>query len=153
VAYEIEVKDLEPRPTVVIRATAPRSKLPQMFPELLGELFGYVGEVGVQPSGGPFARFFGAREESIDFEIGVPVAGTVAGRGRIASGELPGGSVAVTWHIGPYDGLADAYEAIEGWMRETGRESAGPMWEIYHSDPEREPDPASWRTEVCWPIS
>jgi effector-binding domain-containing protein len=152
VPYEIEVKELRPRSTIVIRGTGSPSKLPALFPEFLGELFGYLGGIGVEPAGGPFGRYFEFREDSIDFEVGVPVPAPLAGRGRIEPSELPGGSVAVTWHIGPYERLHEAYAAVESWMREHGRESAGPMWEVYHSDPEREPDPATWRTELFWPV-
>ena len=33
-----------------------------------------------------------------------------------------------------------------------GVQPLGPMWEIYWSDPEAEPDPATWRTEILVPI-
>jgi effector-binding domain-containing protein len=33
-----------------------------------------------------------------------------------------------------------------------GRRPASTMWEVYLTDPEEEPDPARWRTEVYWPV-
>jgi AraC family transcriptional regulator len=28
----------------------------------------------------------------------------------------------------------------------------GPPWESYITDPAEHPDPAQWRTEICWPV-
>jgi AraC family transcriptional regulator len=27
------------------------------------------------------------------------------------------------------------------------------MWEVYLSDPQTEPDPATWRTQIFWPVA
>jgi AraC family transcriptional regulator len=39
------------------------------------------------------------------------------------------------------------------WMQAEGLEPADTMWEVYLSDPSRQPDPATWRTEVWWPVA
>ena len=65
---------------------------------------------------------------------------------------LPGGWVAVTWHVGPYEGLPHAHHAIIDWLADTGHEAAGAPWEVYWTDPSEVPDPAAWRTEVFHPI-
>lgn len=58
----------------------------------------------------------------------------------------------MAWHVGPYDTLAETYAALMGWIGEQGRTVAGPMWEVYWTDPGTEPDPARWRTEVIIPV-
>jgi effector-binding domain-containing protein len=151
VPYEIEVKEVEARPTLVIRATASPVKIPTLFGEFFSELYEYVGP-RAQPEGGPFGRYFEVREDSIDFEAGVVLSAPIEGRGRIEASELPAGSVAVTWHVGPYETLTEAYSAVETWMKECGRAPAGPMWEVYWSDPQKDVDPTTWRTEIFWPI-
>ena len=80
-AYEIELRELPVQPTVVIRGTASPSKLPAMFGESIGELQGYLGSLGIQPTGPPFARYFEFREDSIDLEIGFPVPTEVRAEG------------------------------------------------------------------------
>ena len=45
-----------------------------------------------------------------------------------------------------------ASEALDRWCAEHGRRAAGPNWEVYWTDPGREPDPAKWRTEVLKPL-
>ena len=64
---------------------------------------------------------------------------------------LPGSPVAATWHRGPYTQIAPAYDALERWLARTGVEAVGTPWEVYHSDPEQEPDASSWLTEVIQP--
>ncbi len=85
---------------------------------------------------------------TMDIEIGWPVAGPFPGDGDVQTSTLPGGTVAVASHFGPYDGIGPVYEAIQTWCREHGDEIAGPPWESYFTDPHEEPDTAKWRTDV-----
>ncbi|WP_347110049.1 GyrI-like domain-containing protein [Paenarthrobacter sp. S56] len=78
-------------------------------------------------------------------DFGVEVTRTFERVGEVYATETPGGEAAVAIHRGPYDRLGEAYNAIEEWMAENRRESAGFSWEIY-GDPT--PDPAQTETTV-----
>lgn len=119
-----------------------------MFPEVAS----YLEGTGASAAGPPFARFFDFTEDEADFEAGFPVAEPIAGEGRIAAGELPGGLAAVTTHVGPYEGLQDTHAAIGEWVLANGHDPSGPVWEVYATDPREEPDRSKWRTEVVWPL-
>ncbi|OWY63184.1 hypothetical protein B7486_54480 [cyanobacterium TDX16] len=54
-------------------------------------------------------------------------------------------------HVGPYDQVEPAYRAAAEWVTEHGGTLDGDAWEVYLSDPDVEPDPATWRTEVVQP--
>ena len=151
-AYDIEVRELQPQSVVAVRVSVPVEAIPTIMGEVFGELYAYVGRAGLTPAGMPYARYHSFGTEEMDMEVGSPVAGPAEGQGRIVSGELPGGPAAVTWHIGPYDTIVAAYDAITAWMQEHGREPAGAPWEAYWSDPATVTDPAEYRTEVFWPI-
>ena len=56
-------------------------------------------------------------------------------------------------HAGPYDELPATFAAIERWMDENGHRPGGAPWESYITDPAEHPDPADWRTRVCWPLA
>jgi effector-binding domain-containing protein len=101
----------------------------------------------------PYSRYHGFEPQKVDMECGAPLGAPAAGEGRIVAGELPGGQVATTWHIGPYDGLSAAYDALMGWAGEQARVPAGGPWEIYHTGPDEVPDPAQWRTELFLPLA
>ena len=52
-------------------------------------------------------------------------------------------------HLGPYDGLGRAHEAIRQWCQAHGHRPAGPTWEIYgHWQPDWDHHPSRIRTDV-----
>ena len=86
-------------------------------------------------------------------EAGVVAATPLPGRDEVRPGELGGVEAAVGMHIGPYDTLEQTYSAMMEWIKWQGRSVAGPMWEVYLTDPSSEPDPQVWRTEVFIPVA
>jgi effector-binding domain-containing protein len=118
-----------------------------------GELFEELGRQGVHPAGPPFAVYHGAefKEEDIDVEAGVAVTQAVQASGRVVGGTLPGGTVAVTLHLGPYEEIGAAYQALTSWIEEQGREMAGPPREFYVVGV-GQAEPRAYRTEVQFPI-
>lgn len=79
------------------------------------------------------------------------MAAPIKAVGEVRPSSLPGGTVATTMHVGSYDQMEPAYEALAQWVKEHGQELAGDPWEVYFSDPSVEPDPATWRTEIVQP--
>ena len=66
---------------------------------------------------------------------------------------LPAGRAVVVVHVGPYDTLEATYGRLLEWVAAQGMELATGMWEEYLSDPEQEPDPATWRTRIVAPVA
>lgn len=62
----------------------------------------------------------------------------------------PGGTAVTTVHMGPYDQMKPAHEAIHKWARENGRQFAGSSWEVYGHWSE---DPAKLRTDIYYLLS
>jgi effector-binding domain-containing protein len=142
--YDIEVVERHREDAAVIRGRAAHGQVGPFIPEALGELF---DNLGMDPIvGPPFCRI-DMMEEEFGLEVGFPVERPVEAIGRIEPSELPGGPVATTMHVGPYDTVASAYFALEAWMREHHYVQTGPPWEAYLDGPEV-PQP---RTLVCWP--
>jgi effector-binding domain-containing protein len=151
--YEFERVDTEPRATAVARAELAVPEIGAWFGPTLGRIAGWLAAREVAIVGPPFARYHrvDGSPERFEVEAGFPVATEVAGDGDIAPSSLPGGTHASTVHVGPYERLGEAYEALERWVAEHGGEPAGDPWEIYESDPNEQPDPATWRTVVIQP--
>jgi effector-binding domain-containing protein len=148
----IKTTRLRPQPIATIRVTTEPSRMGETLHDVLPEVRSYLERVGANPAGPPFVRYFNYDEDEADFEAGFPVAESVPGEGRIAAGELPGGLAAVTAHVGPYEGLQDAHEAMGEWVLANGHDPSGPVWEVYVTDPREEADPSRRRTEVVWPL-
>ena len=152
VTHEIGTREVQPQTTACIRVTTTPAEIGPVMGQILPEVWGYLEEQGVHPAGPPFARYHAYQENQVDLEAGFPVSKPVAGAGRIAAGALPGGEVAVAWHVGPYDTLPTTYKAVEAWSQSQNREPAGSPWEVYWTDPGETPDTEEWRTEVIWPV-
>jgi effector-binding domain-containing protein len=131
-----------------------------IFGSALGRLFPYLGQHGLVPAGAPYARYAEFGPERADVEVGVPVGSAPEGLpvlqpdDELGATELPGGEAASCRHLGPYPGLGQAYQAIEAWMKETGRSPRGAPWESYEVGPDQvDHDPDRLETVVCWPLA
>jgi AraC family transcriptional regulator len=146
------VRELEPRPALIIRSRIARSDIAKTLGQSLGRIVKYAGTAGAQIAGMPFARYPEFGEGVLTMEAGMPLRAAAAGSGDIESFTLPAGRTAVAVHQGPYDQLPQSFGAFERWMKEQGLVQNGAPWESYVTDPGQEPDSAKWITEIYWPV-
>lgn len=147
----MEIKEIEAQPIMTIRATTTATEIGKAFHDILPTVWQYVTTNGGTPAGPPFCLYHGYSPEQVDLEAGIPVAATIADGERVKGSELPAGTVATTWHIGSYDNLSETYMALEKEIAEQGYQTSGSPWEIYWTDPGKEPV-ENWRTEIRWPV-
>ena len=149
----IQVRALKAQPTLVIKATTTMEEYGAALARILPEVWQFAVSRGIEPSGPPFARFLAFHpDDTGELEAGITIPDAVAGEGCVEASELPSGEAAVVIYTGAYDQIGEAHMALGAWVRENRRETAGPSWESYITDPGSEPDPAKWQTEVFWPI-
>lgn len=150
ITYDITTCRLPRQETAVMRATMPAADLAGWLPEVYRTVAAYLERIGVDASGPPFARYvFLARDVAV--EAGFAVATEVAGDGEVEPSFLPAGPAVITTHLGKYDGMGATCDAVQRWLDDHGRTTAGPHWEMYFTDSVTEPDPARWRTEIVVP--
>jgi effector-binding domain-containing protein len=82
---------------------------------------------------------------ALAIDAGVEVFEDFAERGAVRRITTPVGEAASTAHYGEYSALSGAYQALDQWCAENGRESAGVNWEVYGDWAD---DPAQRRTDV-----
>ncbi|HYL40466.1 MAG TPA: GyrI-like domain-containing protein, partial [Candidatus Binatus sp.] len=82
---------------------------------------------------------------TVDF--GVQVVRSFEGDGTVIAGATPPGRVASTRHVGPVEGLAAAYAALDGWLIAHDEVRASVSWETYG---DWGPDPATWEVRVTY---
>lgn len=128
-AYEVEEKVIQAQPALVIRVQTTPDKIGETYRSLFPQVTAYCQERGIQTAGPPFSQYHEYGEEGVDMSAGIPVVLPAEGEGQIAAHELPGGTVAATWHVGPYTTISGAYDAIAAWIEEQGRRRAGAPWE------------------------
>lgn len=147
----MEIRETKPQKTLSVRVKAAVENLPQEFGKGYGEIMAYIGELGIQPVGAPFAIYYNEDMSNLDIEMGFPVADTHPEKGRVKASELPGGKNAVETHIGPYKEVEKTYTKIMDWMKEKGYEAESFCYEVYIDDPQQVPED-KLRTEVYFPI-
>lgn len=152
-SYQIEIRTLQPQPILGIREATTHAEISSTLAKILPEVFGYAMQSGAQLAGPPLSIYHEWNPPHIVLEGAVPLAQPALGNNRVHAGMLPGGPAAVTVHMGPYDKLELAYNALQAWMKENGKQPAGAPWEVYWTDPGQVPNPAEWKTEVFWPIA
>jgi effector-binding domain-containing protein len=150
---DIELTQHREQDTFVVHDRVPTGEIKEFFDRALPAVMAALAAQGAHPVGPPFARYYGMPTETIELEVGFPVSGTASAADGATPGTLPGGPVVRAVHVGPYERLRQTYDEMYLWMQAEGLEPADTMWEVYLSDPSRQPDPATWRTEVWWPVA
>jgi effector-binding domain-containing protein len=149
--YECQLLDRHAQPTMVVRARASVQSMPQILGQAWGTIMEYAGRLGVQPSGPPFVAYHNMDMQDLDLEIGFPFGQQVGGAGEVLAGQIPGGKAAVCLHVGPYDRIHAAYDALQNWMEANGHTPSGVAYEFYLNDPRTTP-PAELQTQVVFPL-
>jgi effector-binding domain-containing protein len=146
----IESRTLTEQLTCVQRGTMTPPEMRAWFPKAYGEVVEFLRTHHAAPIGPPFARYHRLADGRFEVEAGFPVAAAaVESDGGPQMSKLPGGLVAVTVHVGPYEKLGETYDAVTEWLRLRGGTPSDDPWEIYRDPPTG--DPAGWRTEVIQP--
>ena len=148
--YQCELKEQAAQPALSVRTHAAVQDLPALFGKAYGAIMQYLAELSEQPAGMPFAAYYDMNMQNMDVEIGFPVARPLAGKGEIQASEFPGGKLASVMHIGPYDQMRPAYDALTQWVKAQGYEATGIAYELYYSEPKT--PPMEIRTEIMFPL-
>lgn len=151
-AYACSLVERSEQPTLVVRTHAAVERLPEVLGPAWGSILAHAARAGVDPSGPPFVTYLGMDMQDLDLEIGLPFDRPLDGEDDVLPAVLPAGEAVETVHVGPYDRLKDAYDALEGWMKANGRVAGGPPSEHYLNDPQETP-PSELRTRIVWPLS
>ena len=145
--YDITLADLQEQHAVVVRGHVSTEEIAEFLGGAFGETAGAATAQGLAFTGAPFARYRFTDDGRFAIEAGFPVSRPVTPSGRVEATTLPGGTTARTMHVGSYDAVAAAYEAMHTYLTENGYEVTAAPWECYLDDPEV----ANPRTEVFMP--
>jgi effector-binding domain-containing protein len=150
-SYQCELLDRTEQPVLSVRARGAVKDLPAIMGRSYGAIGAYLGRMGQMPAGAPFVAYHNQDMQNLDLEIGFPVAKHLPGQGEIQSGKMPAGKAASCLHIGPYDKIKPAYQALGQWMQSKGYQGTGVCYEIYLNDPQQTP-PEQLQTQILFPI-
>lgn len=136
--------------TAAIPLIVPGREMPKYMDPAIKELIRTITGQGVRITGPMFSYHHRRPAETFDFEIGFPVSQPVKVEGRVINSALPAVTVVRSVYTGPYEGLAQAWPALQNWVRSNGHGETGKFWECYLTNPEEVKDPKNYRTELNW---
>lgn len=147
-----QIVERKVQPVASVRVKIAPTAISSELAVLLPEVHQHLTAIGAKMAGPPFTRYHAMSDTEIDLEAGIPVQEPIEPKGRIQNSELPAGRTVTVWHVGPYDGLRKAHEAMGAWIEQQKLKVRGGCWEVYWTDPGMVPDPAKWRTQLFAPV-
>ena len=136
--------------TAVIPLVIPGRDMPKYMDPAIQEIIKVLTDQGLQPAGPMFSYHKRRPSDTFDFEIGFPVTKAIKEEGRVINSKLPSVKVVRSVYQGPYEGLAQAWPALQKWVRENGHGETGRFWESYLNNPNEVKSPNEYRTELNW---
>jgi effector-binding domain-containing protein len=131
--YIVTVETVQPELVAAVEATAPIGGIAQVWKPALDQVWAFLrANGGLSPGHNLFLYHHPERRNdpmSIDF--GVQVGRRFAAAGNVRCIETPAGEVARAVHVGPYDRLREAHDAIHAWCAANNRRIGGASWETY----------------------
>lgn len=129
---------------------------------LIGELMGWLAQRDETLAGAPFYRYDEIGDDTTPFSVmvGLPTERLLSGDERVHTGTVPDGTYAVAIHEGHPDELEHSHAKLQEWATAQGHELARSVdgetevwegrYESYLTDPDEEPDPSNWSTEISY---
>ncbi|MBT4126510.1 MAG: GyrI-like domain-containing protein [Chloroflexi bacterium] len=127
---DIEIKQVQKRPVIGIRRQFPLDQVGDFIRETFEKVGPYFSSNGMEMTGPPVAIFFEPPNEGMmDTAAGAPVTKVTATTDEIIELELSEGKVATALYIGPYEGIANAWEEMMSVISKRGEKTVEPCWE------------------------
>ena len=148
-SYKCEVKEQPAQATISIRTRTTVQDLPQVLGNAYRSIVQYLGELGEQPAGPPFAAYYNMDMQNLDVEAGFPVSKKLPDKDDIKASEIPSGKFATCLYAGSYNEIEPAYNELFQWIKDNGYEAAGVAYEMYLNDPTKTP-PQELKTQILF---
>jgi effector-binding domain-containing protein len=131
--YEIAVETAQPGLIAAVRARVTIGEIGRAWKPALDHVWAFLKTNGeLRPGHNLFLYHHPAhRNDLMDVDFGVQVARRFEGQGDVRCVKTPAGEVARTVHIGPYDRLGEAHDAVHAWCAAHNRKIARASWEVY----------------------
>ena len=139
--------------TAVIHLTVSRAEISHVMGLAITEIMSIITAQGAAITGPCFSYHPKRPTDIFDFETGFSVSRPITAAGRVKMSNLPAVKVVRTIYQGGYEGLGAAWGEFCKWIEAEELNVQESLWEYYLTDPESNPDPAKWRTELNRPLS
>ncbi|MBE6831230.1 MAG: GyrI-like domain-containing protein [Ruminococcaceae bacterium] len=146
--YQIEIKDIEPVRVAFMRYKGVTDEANKLMPKVFMAIRG-------KSNGAPFFCYYSMDPETKfgDMELCVPTAETPNENG-VTVKKFPRVKAVCVTHIGPYESMQNAYQAIDRYARENHLILQPPFREVYIKGPGMllKGNPDKYITEIQFPF-
>ncbi|MEZ5198874.1 MAG: GyrI-like domain-containing protein [Bacteroidales bacterium] len=149
---EITVREVKQMNALAIRSECTADNIANEMGMAFGAIMQYIDEGGANIAGAPFSIWYKWEDEIMVFDNAIPVNSKMKGNDKINPIVTYQGKVANVSHTGDYSTTQYSWLALEEYVKANGYETNGDPWETYITDPQNEPNPNNWVTELNWPI-
>jgi effector-binding domain-containing protein len=131
--YDVVVETVQAELVAAVRAKVPISDVVRAWKPALDQVWAFLkANDRLRPGHNLFLYHHPERrDDPMNIDFGVQVARPFERVGDVHCIETPAGEVARTVHIGPYDRLVDAHNAIHAWCAANNRKIGQASWELY----------------------
>ena len=124
----VNVVEVQPCPLATIRGQADRTSLSKVIRQLFDRFYAAPPKM---ERGLNVVLYHGNPAHGTTIDVGVQALSPFEPSGDVIALSTPGGTAATVTHLGPYERLGEAYEAILAWLAQNGREPGEMSWEVY----------------------
>lgn len=146
--YKFEIKAIEPVTVATMRYKGPFTEASKQFPNVFKAIRG-------KSNGAPFFCYHTVDQKTgiCELELCVPTAES-PNRNGVTLKDLPRAKAVCITHIGPYDALPMAYEAIHRYIQENSLSIQPPWREVFIKGPGMiiKGNPNKYITEIMFPL-
>lgn len=145
---------------VAIQAKVKRKDIPVTLPQLIPEIIKWLIDNNILAYGRPFFEYLEMDNDQLLVNVGVLLQNEIKGNQRIIGGKFKAGTYATITYMGNYSHLFEAHMALESWIEKNDLQEKkeihenGVKWgsrtEFYITDPQKEPNPDNWLTDVVF---
>ena len=139
---DIKLESVQSELIAAVRATVQQSEISRVWKPALDQVWEFLKKhAGLDRQHNLFLYHHPEhRGEAMKIDFGVQVTRSFEPEGNVRCVETPSGEVATTLHVGPYEQLHAAHEALNAWCASHNRKIGSASWEIYgdwNNDPAR----------------
>jgi effector-binding domain-containing protein len=151
--YDIRVKEALAARVLTVTLRGPLDSLGAQIGETFVRLYSHLLRAQVAPTGPALAMYLEETwRDPLTLALEIPIVEAPPLEPDMTLQELAASTVAATVHVGDYDTIRGAHDALRVWIPEHGYEQAGPCREVFIVCPAQTLNPREYRTEVLWPV-
>lgn len=150
---EVTQKQIEQQWFLSIRDSVSQNEMNNIHGKLYAQINRYMDQNEIEIKGSPLVIYHFWSDTLTDIEAGIPIADSVeVVDEKIRLNKTDSGKVVTATHYGSYERIPETYFGINEWMRKNKVLVTGAPWEVYITDPSKEPNQEKWETAIYFPI-